>query len=161
VDELDGFVARGGDSGVNVFLILDEERFEIELVDMGRALELWEREKKEKQRLGFPIEGEPVQEPLGGVLESNKNTSDCPVTSPLLQLTFIQRTLPERFESTVGWEKKSKPPAGESQVKSAYVENKQTHVRRRETINTSMVEGHRAVTVVPRPLHYTHRCMVT
>jgi len=109
VDELDGFVARGGNSCVNVFLILDEEWFEIELVNMGRALKLGEGEKKEKQRLGFPIEGEPVQEPLGGVLESDKNTSDCPVASPLLQLLFIQRALPERFESTVGWEKKSKP----------------------------------------------------
>ena len=35
VEELDGFVARRGDSGVNVFLILDEEWFEIRLVDMS------------------------------------------------------------------------------------------------------------------------------
>ena len=38
VDELDGFVARGGDSGVNIFLVLDDEWFEIRLVNMGRAL---------------------------------------------------------------------------------------------------------------------------
>jgi hypothetical protein len=66
----------------------------------------------------------PVQEPFGSVLESNNNTSDCPVASPLLQLSFIQRTLPERFESTVGWEKKNKPPTGDLQVKGAYVKNK-------------------------------------
>jgi len=117
VDELEGFVARGGNSCVNLSLILDEEWFEIKLVDMGRALELWEGEKKKAQSLGFPIERKPVQEPLGGVLESNKNTSDCPVASPLFQLSFIQRALPERFESTVGWEKKNKPCAGEKLVK--------------------------------------------
>lgn len=38
VDELDGFVACGGDSGVNIFLVLDEERFEIRLVNVDRAL---------------------------------------------------------------------------------------------------------------------------
>jgi hypothetical protein len=38
MDELDGFVARRGDSGVNIFLGLDEEWFEIRLVDMCRAL---------------------------------------------------------------------------------------------------------------------------
>lgn len=38
VDELNGFVARRGDGRVNFFLILDEEWFEIGLVDMGRAL---------------------------------------------------------------------------------------------------------------------------
>jgi hypothetical protein len=38
VDELDGFVARRGDSGVNIFLVLDDEWFEIRLVDVGRAL---------------------------------------------------------------------------------------------------------------------------
>jgi len=109
VDELDGFVARRGNSGVNVFLILDEEWFEIRLVDMGRALELWEGEKKKEQRLCFPIERKPVKKPFGGVLESNKNTNHCPVASPLLQLLFIQRALLERFESRVGWEEKSEP----------------------------------------------------
>lgn len=59
----------------------------------------------------------PVQEPLGRVLKSNKNTNDCPVASPFLQLLFIQRALPERFESTVRWEKKNKPPAEEKLVK--------------------------------------------
>ncbi len=38
VDEQDGFVARGDDSRIDIFLILDEEWFEIGLVDTGRAL---------------------------------------------------------------------------------------------------------------------------
>ncbi len=38
VDELDSFVARRSDTCVNLILVLDEERFEIQLVDMGRAL---------------------------------------------------------------------------------------------------------------------------
>lgn len=38
MNELDGFVARGGNGCVDVFLILDEIWFEIELVDMSRAL---------------------------------------------------------------------------------------------------------------------------
>ena len=38
MDKLDDFVARTGDSGVNIFLVLDEEWFEIRLVDVGRAL---------------------------------------------------------------------------------------------------------------------------
>ncbi len=41
VDELDGFITRSGDGHVNVFLIFNEEWFEIGLVDMGRDLELW------------------------------------------------------------------------------------------------------------------------
>jgi hypothetical protein len=94
----------------------------------------------------------PVQEPLGGVLKSDKNASDCPVASPLFQLLFIQRALPERFESTVRWEKKNKPPAEEKFVKDAYCKvNGQTHVRRRETMNTSMVEV-TVSTVPPTPV---------
>ena len=60
----------------------------------------------------------PAQEPLGGVLESDDCANHYPIAKPFLYLSFIQRTLPERFECRVGWKKEGEPSTEDGLVSS-------------------------------------------
>jgi hypothetical protein len=85
----------------------------------------------------------PADEPLGGVLESDDCADDYPVTSPFLYLLLVQRTLLEGLEGRVSRKEEGEPPAEEGWsvrgvIGGPYSE-RESHARRRETRNMSMI----------------------
>jgi len=80
--EGEGVALNFDNSGIKLGLVLSQERFQIRSIDESRTLGLRKSEKEKEDRLDFPIEREPVDEPLCEILESQKDTKDRPIHRP-------------------------------------------------------------------------------